>query len=64
MRRREIELKQDIKDAIKSQAKGVLGILIKLIIDKLVQAVLNALRDKSWIGDDVQPEDPYDGNPV
>jgi len=58
-RRQEFELKQDIKDAIKSEARGILGLLIKAIIGKLVEALLNMLRDKQYISDDVvEPEPP------
>lgn len=50
MRRRRIDiLEQDLKETIREEAKGILGILIKLLLNKLVSALIAMFRKKGWI---------------
>jgi len=48
-RRRELELRYDIEDVVKSKGKGILGWLIKGLLAALVDAILNMLKEKQWI---------------
>jgi len=50
MRRRRIDLlNDDLKDALKSEAKGILGTLIKLFLSKIVDIIIKALVKKNWV---------------
>jgi hypothetical protein len=50
MRRRDTEtLRGDIHEAVKSQAKGVLGLILKAFIGVIVKAVLSVLKERGWV---------------
>lgn len=52
MRRRRIDvLESDLRETIKEEAKGILGILIKLLLNKLVNALIAMFRKKGWVPD-------------
>lgn len=52
MRRRRIDIvESDVRDAIKSQAKGIFAVLVRILINKLVAAVVAMLVNKGWIDD-------------
>lgn len=55
-RRRALELQDDIKDAIKSEARGILGLLIKAILGRLVTALFNMLREK-WTIEELKEDE-------
>jgi len=48
-RRRELDLRYDIEDVVKSKGKGILGWLIKGLLAALVDALLNMLKEKQWV---------------
>lgn len=48
-RRRELDLRYDIEDVVKSKGKGILGWLIKGLLAALVDAILNMLKEKQWV---------------
>lgn len=48
-RRREEQLQDDITEVVKSSAKGLLGFLIKGILNAVIAAVLAMLKDKGWV---------------
>ncbi|MBO9671977.1 MAG: hypothetical protein J7577_00925 [Sphingobacteriaceae bacterium] len=48
-RRRELDLRYDIEDVVKSKGKGLLGWLIKGLLSALVDAILNMLKEKQWV---------------
>lgn len=50
MRRRRIDiLNEDLKDALKSEAKGFFGTIIKLFLSKIVEIIIKALIKKNWV---------------
>lgn len=50
MRRRRLEvLTDDLKDALKSEAKGLLGTIIKLFLAKIVDIIIKALIKNDWV---------------
>jgi len=50
MRRRRIDLlSDDLKDSLKSEAKGFFGTIIKLFLSKIVEIIIQALIKKSWV---------------
>lgn len=52
MRRRRVDiLRDDIKETVKEQSKGVIGLLVRLLLNKIVAAVLAMLVAKGWIND-------------
>jgi len=55
-RRRALELQDDIKETIKSEARGILGLLIKAIIGRLVTALFNMLKDK-WTVEELKEDE-------
>ena len=55
-RRRELDLQQDLKETIKSEARGILGLLIKAIIGRLVAALLNMLKEK-WTIEELKDDE-------
>lgn len=48
-RRREEQLQDDISEVVKSSARGLLGFLIKGILNAIIAAVLSMLKDKGWV---------------
>lgn len=50
MRRRKIDLlTDDLKESLKSEAKGFFGTIIKLFLSKIVEIVIQALLKKQWV---------------
>lgn len=50
MRRRRIDmLSDDIKDALRSEAKGLLGTIVKLFLSKIVEIIIKALTKSNWV---------------
>jgi len=50
MRRRKIDLlTDDLKDSLKSEAKGFFGTIIKLFLSKIVEIIIQALLKKQWV---------------
>jgi len=55
-RRRSLELQDDIKETIKSEVRGILGLLIKAIIGRLATALFNMLKDK-WTVEELKEDE-------
>lgn len=52
MRRRRVDiLHDDIKETVKEQSKGVLGFLVRILLNNIVAALLAMLVAKGWISD-------------
>lgn len=50
MRRRRIDLlTDDLKESLKSEAKGFFGTIIKLFLSKIVEIIISALLKKKWV---------------
>jgi len=50
MRRRRIDLlTDDLKESLKSEAKGFFGTIIKLFLSKIVEIIISALLKKNWV---------------
>lgn len=50
MRRRRIDiLSDDLKESLKSEAKGFFGTIIKLFLSKIVEIIISALIKKEWV---------------
>lgn len=50
MRRRRVDLlSDDLKESLKSEAKGFFGTIIKLFLSKIVEIVIQALLKKQWV---------------
>lgn len=50
MRRRRVDiLKDDLREALRSEAKGFFGTIIKLFLAKIVEIITNILIKKDWV---------------
>lgn len=50
MRRRRVDmLSDDLKNALKSEAKGLLGTIVKLFLSKIVEIIIKALTKSNWV---------------
>jgi len=50
MRRRRVDiLSDDLKESLKSEAKGFFGTIIKLFLSKIVEIIIQALIKKEWV---------------
>lgn len=61
-RRREDELRDIIGETLKSEAKGVLALIVGLVFKKLIALILKALKKVDWI--DLEGEPSEAENPV
>ncbi len=58
MRRRKIDMLSDnLKDALKSEAKGFFGTIIKLFLSKIVEIIIKALINREWVNVTDDPEE-------
>ncbi len=52
MRRRRIDiLSDDLKSELKSEAKGLFGMIVKLFLAKLIDLVIKVIKKQSWTPD-------------
>lgn len=52
MRRRRIDaVESDVREVIKEQTKGILGFIIRALINKIVATLIAMLVSKGWITD-------------
>lgn len=50
MRRRRIDLlSDDLKEALRTEARGFFGTIVKLFLAKLVEIIISALTKKQWV---------------
>jgi len=50
MRRRKVDLlSDDLKESLRSEAKGIFGTLIKLFLNKIVAILIGMLIKKQWV---------------
>ena len=57
-RRREDELRDIIGETIKSEAKGVLALVVGLVFKKLIALIIKALKKVDWIDLQDETENP------